>query len=60
MACKTHIAHIAHIAWARGRVEVQRLGAASMPGRRGRAMPGRFAENLDSCPTTGKKFAVVV
>ena len=33
MACKTHIAHIAHIAWTRGRVGVQRLGAASMPGR---------------------------
>ena len=34
LACKTHIAHIART---RGRVGVQRLGAASMPGRwRGR------------------------
>ena len=37
MACKTHIAHIAHIARSPETVGVQRLGAASMPGRwRGR------------------------
>ena len=45
MACKTHIAHIAHIARSPETVGVQRLGAA---------LPGRFAETLDSCPPTGQ------
>ena len=45
LACKTHIAHIAHIARSPETAGVQRLGAASMPGRwRGReaSMPGKW------------------